>query len=221
MSLLGLHKAFALFCIVLFLCSFSASALDSSSKIEEELAFENLPLEDDLSLDASFAELGSTQAQPASKSNTPITSSPATTSSKSKLDNALDAVKSDIVSKVHEIDEEKQWVESVKKIIDHYEKKITRVEANISQLRDDVKRLYRKKKQIENLKLQNQLEAKLRDANSDLNTLQSALSHVKAKADEFSKTRDEIMSTITNINTQLSRLRGDSAPAASAAPTTP
>jgi len=158
-------------------------------------------------------------AAPASAAPATTTAAPTAVTNappKSRLDSALDAVKEDIVSKVHQVDEEKQWVASVKKIIEHYQKKIGRVEKNIVQLRDDVKRLYKKKKQIENLKLQEALKTKLNDATQDLNTLQAALKHVKAKADEFSKTRDEIQGTINNINNQLGRLRGEPAAPAKA-----
>jgi len=55
-----------------------------------------------------------------------------------------------------------------------------------------LKNYLRKKKQVENLKIQRQLEAKLKDATADLSTLQQALHHVVSKSQEFEKTKNEI-----------------------------
>jgi len=78
----------------------------------------------------------------------------------------------------------------------------------LKKTKGEVKVLFKKKKQIENLKIQRQLEKKLKDATSDLGTLKSALSHVRSKASEFSKTKNQIKQTIISIHTQLAKLKG-------------
>jgi len=131
---------------------------------------------------------------------------------KDKLDVALAAIKQDIMVRNRQLEEEKSWVSEVHKITEQYNKKVHRVEADIVQVRNQVKELFKKKKQVENLKIQRQLEAKLKDATSDLATLQQALHHVKSKSQEFEKTKNEIKGTIYGIHQQLAKLKGEKAP---------
>jgi len=128
---------------------------------------------------------------------------------KDKLDIALAAIKQDIMVRNRQLEDEKAWVKEVHKITEQYNKKVHRVEADIVQVRNQVKELFKKKKQVENLKIQRQLEAKLKDATSDLATLQQALHHVKSKSQEFEKTKNEIKQTIYGIHTQLAKLKGE------------
>jgi len=128
---------------------------------------------------------------------------------KDKLDVALAAIKQDIMVRNRQLEEEKNWVAEVHKITEQYNKKVHRVEADIVKVRNEVKALFKKKKQVENLKIQRALEAKLKDATSDLSTLQQALHHVKSKSQEFEKTKEEIKKTIYGIHTQLAKLRGE------------
>jgi len=128
---------------------------------------------------------------------------------KDKLDIALSAIKQDIMVRNRQLEEEKAWVGEVHKITEQYNKKVHRVESDIVKLRNEVKELFKKKKQVENLKIQRALEAKLKDATSDLATLQQALHHVKSKSAEFEKTKQEIKKTIYGIHTQLAKLKGE------------
>jgi len=126
-----------------------------------------------------------------------------------KLDVALSAIKQDIMVRNRQLEEEKNWVNEVHKITEQYNKKVHRVEADIVKTRNEVKALFKKKKQVENLKIQRALEHKLKDATSDLSTLQQALHHVKSKSQEFEKTKQEIKKTIYGIHTQLAKLKGE------------
>jgi septal ring factor EnvC (AmiA/AmiB activator) len=128
---------------------------------------------------------------------------------KDKLDVALAAIKQDIMVRNRQLEEEKNWVAEVRKITEQYNKKVHRVEADIVKVRNEVKALFKKKKQVENLKIQRALEAKLKDATSDLSTLQQALHHVKSKSQEFEKTKNDIKKTIYGIHTQLAKLKGE------------
>jgi len=134
---------------------------------------------------------------------------PAHKQPKDKLDVALAAIKQDIMVRNRQLEEEKKWVSEVRKVIEQYNKKVNRVTTDIKKTRSEVRELFKKKKQIENLKIQRQLETKLKDATSDLATLQQALHHVKSKASEFDKTKQEIKKTIYNIHTQLAKLKGE------------
>jgi len=128
---------------------------------------------------------------------------------KDKLDVALGAIKQDILVRNRQIEDEKKWVHQVKHITGAYETKIKKVETDIEKTKVEVRTLFHKKKQIENLKIQRALESKLKDATADLGTLQSALAHVKTKASDFQKTKDEIKRTILGIHTQLAKLKGE------------
>lgn len=124
-----------------------------------------------------------------------------------KYAEAVNALKDDIMTKLKQIERENEWVTEVRKVIDQYSGKLANVEQNIERLRGQVKELYRKKKQIENVQLQMALKDKLQDAMEDLETLKSAIGHVKKKQDEFHQTRQTIEQTIAGINSQLSSLQ--------------
>jgi len=125
-----------------------------------------------------------------------------------KLNLALAAVKEDILSTNKQITDERKWVIAVAKIIASYNDKMKRVEAHIIALRKEMKSLYRKKKQIENLKLQRALEAKLKEARDELATLSSSLKHVSVKQGELNKSGADLRNTIAGIQAQLAKLRG-------------
>lgn len=126
-----------------------------------------------------------------------------------ELDEALQSVKDEIVQKATQIREEKKWVKEVTKIVETYVLKVKRVNSNIREMQADVKELFRKKKQIENLKLQRKLELKLKVATKDLSTLQDALGSVHEKESAFVKSKKDIRSTIGAIEDQLRKLRGE------------
>jgi len=125
-----------------------------------------------------------------------------------KLNLALAAVKEDILSTNKQITDERKWVIAVAKIIASYNDKMKRVEAHIIALRKEMKALYRKKKQIENLKLQKALEAKLKEAKDELATLSSSLKHVSVKQGELNKSGADLRNTIAGLQAQLAKLRG-------------
>jgi len=125
-----------------------------------------------------------------------------------KLNLALDAVKQDILSTNKQITDERKWVIAVAKIIAAYNDKMKRVEAHIIALRKEMKALYRKKKQIENLKLQKALEAKLKEARDELATLTASLKHVAVKQGELNRSGTDLRQTIAGIQAQLAKLRG-------------
>jgi len=125
-----------------------------------------------------------------------------------KLNLALEAVKEDILSTNKQITDERKWVIAVAKIIASYNDKMKRVEAHIIALRKEMKALYRKKKQIENLKLQKALESKLKEARDELATLTHSLKHVAVKQGELNRSGSDLRQTIAGIQAQLAKLRG-------------
>jgi len=136
----------------------------------------------------------------------------------SKLNLALAAVKEDILSTNKQITDERKWVIAVAKIIASYNDKMKRVEAHIIALRKEMKSLYRKKKQIENLKLQRALEAKLKEAKDELATLTSSMKHVTVKQGELNRSGSDLRNTIAGIQAQLAKLRGQQLRKPKAAP---
>jgi len=129
---------------------------------------------------------------------------------------ALEAVKTDMVSKGKEVLEEKQWTDDVKSIITQYQQKISNVYANIETLKAAMATLYRKKQQIINAQIQKSLTSKLSDAKSDLSTVQAALDKVTNTQMEFEQSKKDIQSTIDSIFAQLAELKGEPASTGSA-----
>jgi predicted nucleic acid-binding Zn-ribbon protein len=126
-----------------------------------------------------------------------------------KLNAALEAVKEDIIANGKQIADERKWVTAVLKITTEYQQKVDRVQAHIIELRKEMKKLYEKKKQIENLKLQRALEAKLKEANEELLTLQNSLKHVQQKHEDLNKSHMDLRATIASIEAQLAKLKGE------------
>jgi len=126
-----------------------------------------------------------------------------------KLNTALEAVKEDIYSNAKQIEDERKWVTAVKKIVDQYAEKSSKVQDHIVLLRQEMEKLYKKKKEIENLKLQHALESKLKEANDELSTLQNSLKHVQEKSSELNKSHHDLRSTIASIQSQLAKLKGE------------
>lgn len=124
---------------------------------------------------------------------------------------ALEAVKTDMVSKGKEVLEEKQWTDDVKSIIAQYTTKISNVYGNIEKLKADMATLYRKKQQIINAQIQKSLTAKLADSKSDLSTVQAALDKVTNTQMEFEQSKKDIQATINSIFAQLAELKGEPA----------
>jgi len=125
-----------------------------------------------------------------------------------KLNLALEAVKEDILSTNKQINTERQWVVAVAKIIAQYNEKMKRVEAHIIALRKEMKSLYRKKKQIENLKLQRALQDKLKQARGELKNLTGSLTKVQKKKGQLNKSGADLRVTIAGLQGQLAKLRG-------------
>jgi len=127
-----------------------------------------------------------------------------------KLNLALDAVKQDILATNKQINDERRWSIAVHKIVTSYKGKLARVDAHIIALRKEMKALYRKKKQIENLKLQRALETKLKEARAELSILTSSLKHVAVKQGQLNRSGADLRATIAGIQGQLAKLRGQS-----------
>jgi|EP00933_Yihiella_yeosuensis_P082353 hypothetical protein len=146
--------------------------------------------------------------QPSIPGAVAVTPGAAPLSEDEKLDAALNALGEDIIAKSKQIKNEETWVGEVKKIIKLYTQKLKRVVSNVKTLRQEVRKLYIKKRQIQNLKIQRALEARMEEAKADLSTLDSKLNLVKTRATEFSRTRNGITSTITSLQSKLEELKG-------------
>jgi hypothetical protein len=127
----------------------------------------------------------------------------------SKLKTALESVKAEIVHLAKAIKSEKAWVKQVTAIIESYVHKTRRVNADVRAKQRQVRDLFKKKKQIDNLILQERLLKKLNVANKDLVTIGSALGNVKKKEEAFSKSKNSIAGTIGAIQAELKKLRGE------------
>jgi len=126
----------------------------------------------------------------------------------SKLDIALGAVKEEIMVRAKELHKEKEWAGKVTTLIDEYQQKLSKVTNNIVALRVQTKALLRKKKQIQNVQVQNKLRYKLKLAQSDLNRLQKQMEHIAGKENEFTDTEKQLKGTMNALKNSLLKLRG-------------
>jgi len=125
-----------------------------------------------------------------------------------KLDIALGAVKEEIMVRAKELHLEKDWSTKVANLIDEYQQKLAKVSGNIIALRAQTKALLRKKKQIQNVQVQNKLRYKLRLAQADLNRLQKQMEHIAGKENEFTDTEKQLKGTMNALKNSLLKLRG-------------
>jgi len=129
----------------------------------------------------------------------------------SKLDLALAATKEEIMIRAKELHKEKDWAKKVEKLIGEYQEKFNKVTNNIDHLRKQTKALLKKKKQIQNIQVQNKLKEKLSVATSDLSRLQKQLSHIHTKENEFADTERQLKGTMGALKNSLLKLRGQNA----------
>jgi len=134
-----------------------------------------------------------------------------------KLNQALEAVKEDIMGNNKQINDENKWMEAVQKIQEAYSEKMQRVTDHVRLLRHDQRGLFEKKKQIENLKLQHRLEKKLTEAKEEMSALRATLEKVQVKSHELHTSHSSLQKTIIDIQGQLDKLQGQ-APDTPAAP---
>jgi len=125
-----------------------------------------------------------------------------------KLNQALEAVKEDIMGNNKQILDENRWMEAVQKITESYQDKMERVTEHVRLLRHEQRQLFEKKKQIENLKLQHKLEKKLTEANDEMSTLRATLEKVQSKSHELHTSHGSLQKTIVDIQEQLAKLQG-------------
>eukprot|EP00466_Bigelowiella_natans_P011874 jgi/Bigna1/90118/estExt_fgenesh1_pg.C_620130 len=125
----------------------------------------------------------------------------------SQMKAALADLKDEIVMTVHQIKDEKKWVHDVFKIVEEYNQKIKRVAGNVKYLQKKIQKLLLKKKQIENMILQNKLTAKLKEATKDLRVLNNALENVGTKKQKFEQSKNDVKGTIQSIKQQIEKLQ--------------
>lgn len=113
-----------------------------------------------------------------------------------------------MVKESHRVIDERNWIKQVEGIIEKYQGKIVRVRKDVDRLRGHVRTLYKKQRQIQNLMLQKRMEVKLKGAQKDLETINSALKNVKQKADTFNKHGKTLKGTIVELKTALGKLQG-------------
>jgi len=126
-----------------------------------------------------------------------------------KLDGQLEDTEADIVSRKRSIKNELAWITQVEAILKNYATKIEKVKAHIETEKKALTDLKTKKKKISNLIKKKQLEAELRSTTEDLNELQNELQQVTDREAEFGKSKDELKSKITEIEGEISDLKGD------------
>lgn len=125
-----------------------------------------------------------------------------------KLLAAMQEVKLDVVNKANDIKKQAEWIQKVEDMIADFHVKITNVHTNMESQKQELKALAMKKRQIQNLQIQRQLEKQLELASSSLESLKDQLQVVQKKKTDFDDNKSTLEGTISNIKEQLAALKG-------------
>jgi len=130
----------------------------------------------------------------------------------SKMESDLEDVRQGIVLHTRGITNEENWINSVQEIMKLYSSKIEKVQEHIVAEHKVIKELMKKRHEIRSKQKAMKLEAELKAANQDMNTLQAELGQVKEKEVEFDKNRAVLKEKITELSTNIAKLKGDDKP---------
>jgi len=125
-----------------------------------------------------------------------------------KIVAAIEAITADLIGKGKELTSERHWTKEVESMLEIYKGKVENVHHHVEKLREEMKTLLKKKRQIENVEVQQQLNQKLRLAQEDLEALDGAMSHVQSKAEEFAEKKKSLEGRIGKIEGQIKELQG-------------
>jgi len=124
-----------------------------------------------------------------------------------KLYEALQEIKNQIVYKANSIRDEKKWVDSLAIVLGAYYKKVRRVNEHVKKLVREALILFKKKKQIENMIIQRKLEKQLKLTRMDLEVIHAALQNVMQKDVTFTQNTKDVKSTIGLMEDTLKQIR--------------
>jgi len=125
-----------------------------------------------------------------------------------KLAMAFNAVNSEVMARVHEINTEQKWIKSVQSLITIYTKKHGQVSKNMKKVKKDIRSLLRKKKQIQNAIIQRELKTRVKMTSTDLTAVNRQLRRILKKAQQFKRHQTKLKKLLTRMKGQLSHLRG-------------
>lgn len=102
---------------------------------------------------------------------------------------------------------DQQWTKEVEEILRNYTIKLNRVLKHIEALKTDIKTLFIKKRQIENLLLQNALQVRLTQAQTDISMLSQRQANAKANMHLFEVSKAKMDMTVAQIEGTLKQLQ--------------
>jgi len=132
-----------------------------------------------------------------------------------KMESELEDIRQAIVLHTRSITNEENWINNVQEIMKLYSLKIQKVQEHIVAEHRVIKELMKRRHEIRTKQKGDKLEKELKAASTDLNTLQAELSQVKDKEDEFNKNREVLKQKITELSSNLDKLKGTSSGSAS------
>lgn len=121
-------------------------------------------------------------------------------------------IKSDIIRKSGDLQSESQWVASVKQIILQFKSKVLNVRSAMDVKKTQLKTLLHKKRQLENLSLQIELNKKLDEAKTDMKDLKTALKGIDKKKTKFGANEAAVREQVEALTKQLTVLNGGELP---------
>lgn len=129
-----------------------------------------------------------------------------------ELKTAITQIVGDIQRKIGDLRSEIDWVGAVKNVMLDFHTKVQMTKDAIKHKKKKLKKLLKKKRQLENLVLQLQLEEKMAEAKRDLSTLNTALRGVQEKKEGFLINHAEVNATVAAITDELKKLNGGTMP---------
>jgi len=126
-----------------------------------------------------------------------------------KMESDLEDIRQGIVLHTRGITNEENWINSVQEIMKLYSNKVEKVQEHIAAEHKVIKELMKKRHDIRSKQKSMKLEAELKAANQDMNTLQAELGQVKEKEVEFDKNRAVLKEKITELSTNIAKLKGE------------
>jgi len=125
-----------------------------------------------------------------------------------QIDVALAEIKDDIVLQATDLKHELDWIKQVDDLLSSYQVKRDKVAQDVELLRLKIRNDLKKKRQVENLKLQKQLGEQLKVAESQLGSLDTAIRRVSDKHSGFARSRDDVDATVKRLGDALAELKG-------------
>jgi len=125
-----------------------------------------------------------------------------------KLQNALNTVSSEASQRIGQIRRQQKWSKSAGKLVEELSLKKAKVNQHIATLTREVKGLLKKKKQIQNKKLQDKLVARLEVVHNNLRKVRRQTHYIRKNQADMIHHKEELAHALEGIKRSIAVLKG-------------